>query len=93
MTQPVNIRILRSNMTEVSVGPFTLLFSYETCIAALNPIHPWALTHIIVDATEYSKTTTSHLNLWLHMYDQEKPLVETMSRGEFNDKLRELLSL
>jgi hypothetical protein len=83
----VRLNPIAKDMTEVAVGPYTFLFSFKTCIAMLDPFHPKRVTHIVADATKYSKTTTKHLNLWLRSLDVDIAEVEFLPRGEFNDML------
>jgi hypothetical protein len=46
-------------MTELEINGYTVLFSYETPVAALTP-HGYAKT-----SQWYSSTTTRHINKWL----------------------------
>ncbi len=55
----MKVRNVGSNMTELLINGYTVLFSYETPVAALTP-HGWART-----AQWYSQTTTRHINKWL----------------------------
>lgn len=49
-----------TNKTELQIGDITILFSYNTPVAALVPDIGWIKTD-----KKYSKTTTKHINSWL----------------------------
>ena len=55
----MKVRNVGSNMTELLVNGYTVLFSYQTPVAALTP-QGWVRT-----AQWYSQTTTRHINKWL----------------------------
>lgn len=55
----MKLRNVGSNMTEVLVNGYTVLFSYETPVAALTP-QGWVRT-----SHKWSQTTTRHINKWL----------------------------
>ena len=55
----MKIRNVGSNMTELLVNGYTVLFSYETPVAAWTP-HGYART-----SHKWSQTTTRHINKWL----------------------------
>jgi hypothetical protein len=55
----MKLRQIASNMTEVLVNGYTVLFSYETPVAALTP-QGWVRT-----SHKWSQTTTRHINKWL----------------------------
>ena len=57
-----NIKLipLASNMTVLHLPVGSVLFSYETPVAAYVSGRGWVRT-----ATKYSKTTTKHINRWL----------------------------
>ena len=53
----LKLRQLASNMTEVEIGPYSILFSYQTPVAGHSP----AMGHFKT-STKYSSTTTRHIN-------------------------------
>ena len=55
----MKVRNVGSNMTELLINGYTVLFSYEMPVAALTP-QGWTRT-----AQWYSQTTTRHINKWL----------------------------
>lgn len=59
----MKVRNVGSNMTELLVNGYTVLFSYETPVAALTP-QGYAKT-----SQWYSQTTTRHINKWLDGID------------------------
>jgi len=65
----MQIKPIASNMTELVTGGCTVLFSYETPVAAYTPTQGYVRT-----AKWYSQTTTRHINKWLDGVDaQEMP--------------------
>ena len=56
----MQIRPIASNMTELVTNGCTVLFSYETPVAAYTPTQGYVRT-----AKWYSQTTTRHINKWL----------------------------
>jgi len=55
----MRVRNVGSNMTELLVNGYTVLFSYETPVAALTPQGYVRTSH------KWSQTTTRHINKWL----------------------------
>ena len=55
----MRVRNVGSNMTELLVNGYTILFSYETPVAALTPQGYVRTSH------KWSQTTTRHINKWL----------------------------
>ena len=55
----MKVRNVGSNMTELLTNGYTVLFSYETPVAALTP------QGYVRTAKWYSQTTTRHINKWL----------------------------
>lgn len=54
----MKVKNIGSNQTEVTCGDVTILFSYETPVAArIN-------NEYFKTETEYSATTTKHVNRW-----------------------------
>lgn len=51
---------IATNKAELQIGDITILFSYNTPVAALVPGIGWIKTD-----KKYSKTTTKHINSWL----------------------------
>lgn len=56
----MKVRNVGSNMTELVTDGCTVLFSYETPVAAYTPTQGYVRT-----AKWYSHTTTRHINKWL----------------------------
>lgn len=56
----MKVRNVGSNMTELMTDGCTVLFSYETPVAAYTPTQGYVRT-----AKWYSQTTTRHINKWL----------------------------
>ena len=56
----MKVRNVGSNMTELVTDGCTVLFSYETPVAAYTPTQGYVRT-----AKWYSQTTTRHINKWL----------------------------
>ena len=52
---------LASNMTEMEIGPVTLLFSYSTPVAGFRPVHGPNESGHFKTAKWYSQTTTRHI--------------------------------
>ena len=55
----MKVRNVGSNMTELLTNGYTVLFSYETPVAALTP------QGYVKTSQWYSQTTTRHINKWL----------------------------
>jgi len=55
----MKVRNVGSNMTELEINGYTVLFSYQTPVAALTP-QGYTKT-----SQWYSQTTTRHINKWL----------------------------
>jgi hypothetical protein len=55
----MRVRNVGSNMTELLINGYTVLFSYETPVAALTPQGYVRTSH------KWSQTTTRHINKWL----------------------------
>lgn len=56
----MKLKQIASNMTEVTInGVGTILFSYQTPVAAKTP------TGLKVTTTKYSVTTSKHITKWL----------------------------
>ena len=58
----MKIKQLASNMTELEIGPITVLFSYSTPVAGFNPTHGPNDTGHFKTTEKYSRTTTKHIN-------------------------------
>ena len=56
----MKVRNVGSNMTELVIDGCTVLFSYETPVAAYTPTQGYVKT-----SQWYSQTTTRHINKWL----------------------------
>jgi hypothetical protein len=56
----VKINVIGANMTAVHLPKGTVLFSYETPVAAYVSGRGWVRT-----AEKFSKTTSKHINQWL----------------------------
>jgi len=63
----MQIRPIASNMTELVTDGCTVLFSYETPVAAYTPTQGYVRT-----AKWYSQTTTRHINKWLDGLNAEE---------------------
>jgi hypothetical protein len=63
----MQIKPIASNMTELVTDGCTVLFSYETPVAAYTPTQGYVRT-----AKWYSQTTTRHINKWLDGVDAEE---------------------
>jgi hypothetical protein len=48
-------------MTEMEIGPVTLLFSYSTPVAGFSPVHGPNESGHFKTAQHYSQTTTRHI--------------------------------
>ena len=72
----MNLRPIKANMTEVRVGKYSVLFSYETPVAYHEEGVGYAKTNKF-----WSKTTSKHINLWLK---------ENGYNAELGDGLREV---
>lgn len=55
----MKLRVLGQNQTEVEAGEVTVLFSYNTPVAAELD------GEFFVTQSKYSSTTTKHINSWL----------------------------
>lgn len=65
----MKLKSIASNMTEVSAFPVTVLFSYETPVAAHVRDEGYYRTELY-----WSNTTSRHINKWLDgRTAQEKP--------------------
>lgn len=62
----MRVRNVGSNMTELLVNGYTVLFSYETPVAALTPQGYVRTSH------KWSQTTTRHINKWLDGVNAEE---------------------
>ncbi len=72
----MKLKKVGSNMTEISAGDMTVLFSYDTPVACNIAGDGWYRTE-----KKWSKTTSRHINKWLNgITAAEKP-------QEFFDKL------
>lgn len=56
----MELRPIGSNMTEIKIGPYTILFSYRTPVAYHRG---WGFYRT---DKHYSSTTTKHINKWLN---------------------------
>jgi len=56
----MKLKPLAANQTEVEIGDYTVLFSYQTPVA----YHKQGVGYFRTDRS-YSKTTTRHVNSWL----------------------------
>lgn len=56
----MNLKQIASNMNEVTIGSYTILFSYETPVAYKNHAGMYTVT-----SKKWSKTTSKHINKWL----------------------------
>ena len=63
----MKVRNVGSNMTELVTDGCTVLFSYETPVAAYTPTQGYVRT-----AKWYSQTTTRHINKWLDGVNAEE---------------------
>ncbi len=63
----MKVRNVGSNMTELVTDGCTVLFSYETPVAAYTPTQGYVRT-----AKRYSQTTTRHINKWLDGLNAEE---------------------
>ena len=59
MEKIMKVKSVGSNMTELVLGNVTVLFSYETPVAASTD------SGYIKTEEKYSSTTTRHVNKWL----------------------------
>jgi len=65
----MKVRNVGSNMTELVADGCTVLFSYETPVAAYTPTQGYVRT-----SHKWSQTTTRHINKWLDgMVADERP--------------------
>jgi len=55
----LKLKPIASNMTELTVGDTTILFSYQT------PVAGWDSLGAFRTSTHYSKTTSRHINKYL----------------------------
>jgi len=62
----MNLRPIASNMTELVTNGCTILFSYETPVAAYTPTQGYVRT-----SKKWSVTTSKHINKWLRSQDAE----------------------
>ena len=62
----MNLRPIASNMTELVTNGCTVLFSYETPVAAYTPTQGYVRT-----SKKWSVTTSKHINKWLRSQDAE----------------------
>lgn len=60
----MSIKLRRNglNITELEIGDRLFLFSYDTLVAAHDPIKGWFKTKV-----HYNKTTSRHVNQWLRL--------------------------
>ena len=56
----MKVKQLAANMTEVELGDFTILFSYETPVAAHE-----AGVGVFKTDKKWSATTSKHINKWM----------------------------
>lgn len=56
----MNLKPIASNMTEVEVNGYRVLFSYQTPVAVMDSLHQFFKT-----SKKWSATTTRHINKWL----------------------------
>ena len=56
----MKLKPLASNMTELELGSYKILFSYETPVAYQNHLGMYSIT-----SKKWSRTTTRHINKWV----------------------------
>lgn len=75
----MRIKPLASNMTELTVGNITILFSYKT------PVAGWDSEGAFRTSQHYSSTTTRHINKYLGGKDigrkVEQDFIDAIVRG------------
>jgi hypothetical protein len=72
----MKLKLIANNMTELSInGIGTILFSYETPVAAHTP------NGIFKTEKKWSSTTSRHINIWC------KGIIAKQAPQEFFDKL------
>ena len=65
----MQLKPIASNMTELVTGGCTVLFSYETPVAAYTPTQGYIRT-----SKKWSVTTSRHINKWLDgLTAEERP--------------------
>ena len=57
----MNIKPIGSNQTELHINGATILFSYETPVAA------WIDGQYYKTEQKWSRTTSKHINAWAHL--------------------------
>jgi len=68
----MKLRQIGPNQTEVDFnGTLTVLFSYETPVAAFKPG-----TGILRTAKKWSQTTSRHINAWVECFFPESTVTE-----------------
>jgi len=65
----VSLKVLGSNMTELVLSSGTVLFSYETAVAAKKA------GLLYVSNVRYSNTTERHIKKWLKHVDEKMNMV------------------
>jgi len=78
----LQLKPIASNMTELTVGNITILFSYQTPVAALLPSGRYVKT-----SKKWSPTTTKHVNKWLvgvfaPVEEVEQDFINEIIKGE-----------
>ena len=77
----MKLRPIGSNQTEVEIGKYTILFSYQTPVA----YHELGVGYFRTD-TKYSPTTSKHINKWLA--STSGIIVKTVSQEQIESILR-----
>lgn len=57
----MNLKPLQANMTELTIGTKSILFSYETAVAVFDV----GTGEYLQTSKIWSRTTTRHINKWL----------------------------
>jgi hypothetical protein len=79
---------LASNMTEMEIGPVTLLFSYSTPVAGFSPVHGPNESGHFKPAEWYSKTTTRHIKKYFRdEWDIDSDTVREISQERIDNML------
>lgn len=79
----MRIRLLAPNQTELYVGPYIILYSYETPVAAKR-INTDGI-RVYKSSTRYSTTSSRHVNKWVgedKVETVKQSVIDAFARGE-----------
>ena len=82
----MNLTPLAANMTQLTLGDKTILFSYKTPVAVLYPI----TGNFYRTEKKWSNTTTRHINKWAPTLGYSSKDYQTKPQEYFDNLLSEV---